>query len=75
MTQPNEYDSPWKEALERYLESFFALFFPTTHVEIDWAIAPIFLDKELQQAVHDAAIGRRVVDKLVQVWRRDGPPI
>jgi len=30
------------------------------------------LDKELQQIVRDAELGKRLADKLVQVWRKDG---
>lgn len=71
-TQQIDFDSPWKDALETYLEDFFALFFPEIHAAIDWARRPIFLDKELQQVVRDAEVGRRLADKLVQVWRRDG---
>jgi hypothetical protein len=66
-TSADEYDSPWKEALEQYLPAFFALFFPRAHAEIDWSRPPVFRDKELQQVVRDAALGRRLVDKLVQV--------
>jgi len=58
--------------LDEYLEDFFALFFPRAHAEIDWARGVTFLDKELQQVVRDADLGRQIVDKLVQVWRRDG---
>lgn len=72
MTLPNDFDSPWKDALEHYLEDFMAFFFPHVHAEIDWDRSYIFLDKELQQVVRDAELGRRLADKLVQVWRRDG---
>lgn len=73
MTTPtSDYDSPWKGALETYLEDFFALFLPSVHAEIDWSRKPVFLDTELQQVVRDAELGRRLADKLVQVWRRDG---
>lgn len=30
------------------------------------------MDKELQQIVRDAELGKRLADKLVQVWRKDG---
>ncbi len=74
-TAPADFDSPWKEALEEYLQDFFAFFFPQAHADIDWARGFTFLDKELQQAVRNAALGRRLVDKLVQVWRRDGADV
>lgn len=67
-----DYDSPWKEALDEYLPSFIALFFPAMNDEIDWSRGYETLDKELQQITPDAEDGRRIVDKLVQVWRLTG---
>jgi hypothetical protein len=43
----NDYDSPWKEALERFFPEFLALLFPAIHARINWRVSPIFLDKEL----------------------------
>ncbi|NER53061.1 MAG: transposase [Symploca sp. SIO1A3] len=72
-TTPNpEYDSPWKEALESYFPEFLEFFFPKIYKKIDWQRQWEFLDKELQQVVRDAEVGRRFVDKLVKVWRRNG---
>ncbi len=34
-----DYDSPWKEALDRYFEAFLLFFFPQTHADIDWTRA------------------------------------
>ena len=67
-----DYDTPWKEALDRYFEPFMALFFPQAHSEIDWNRPYEMLDKELQQIVRDAESGRRLVDKLVRVWLDGG---
>jgi hypothetical protein len=67
-----DYDSPWKEALDLYFEAFVALFFPAMHREIDWSRPYVALDKELQKVTPDAEQGRRIVDKLVQVWRING---
>jgi hypothetical protein len=69
---PDEYDSPWKTALERYFPEFMAFFFPEAYARIDWSAGYVFLDKELQQVVRDAELGRRFVDKLVQVRLLDG---
>ena len=63
----DDYDSPWKEALERYLPDFLALLFPQAHAGIDWSKGYEFLDTELQQIVRDAKLGRRLADKLVRV--------
>ena len=67
-----DYDSPWKEALDIFFEAFLALLFPEVHREIDWSRAYESLDKEFQQVVRDAEVGRRYVDKLVKVWTKDG---
>ena len=71
-TQPTDYDSPWKEALERYFQEFMAFFFPQAHADIDWSLGYEFLDKELQQVVREAETGRQLVDKLVKVWHTEG---
>lgn len=65
-------DSPWKDALEHYFPEFLAFFFPDAYAGIDWHRSYQFLDKELQQIVRDAELGRRVADVLVQVWRNGG---
>ena len=68
----SDFDSPWKEALDRYFPAFLQFFFPNIHADIDWSHDYEMLDKELQQVVRTAEVGRRHVDKLVKVWRRDG---
>jgi hypothetical protein len=67
-----DFDSPWKEALDRYFEAFLAFFFPVAHADIDWSRGYEMLDKELQKIVRTARQGRRVVDKLVKVWLKTG---
>lgn len=72
LPSPDDYDSPWKEALERYFPAFLEFFFPQSYAEINWEQGYEFLDKELQQVVRDAALGLRLADKLVRVWRKGG---
>jgi hypothetical protein len=67
-----DFDSPWKEALDIYFRAFLLLFFPKIHDDIDWSRPVEMLDKEFQQLVPRAAQGRRTVDKLVKVWRKNG---
>src|ERR1700730_11773444 len=67
-----DYDSPWKEALDAYFEPFLALLFPQVHRQIDWSRGYESLDKEFQQVVRAAEVGRRYVDKLVKVWTKEG---
>jgi hypothetical protein len=66
------YDESWKVAIEKYFEAFVAFFFPEAHREIAWERGYEFLDKEFNQIVRDAEIGKRFVDKLLKVWLRDG---
>ena len=68
----DDYDTPWKNIIETYFEELMAFFFPAAHADIDWSRPVEFLDKELQQVVRDAEFGRRYVDKLAKVWRKDG---
>ena len=73
MTNPQtEFDSPCQDILQRYFEEFMLFFFPQAHGEIDWTREPEFLDKELQQVIRDAELGRRLVDKLVKIYRIGG---
>lgn len=74
-TPPADYDSPWKEALVRFLPNFMTLFLPRTYEDIDWERGYVFLDKELQQVTRKADLGRRLADTLVQVWQRDGQDV
>ena len=68
----SEEDSPWKDAVERYLPSFLSFFFPNVHAAIDWTRGYEWLNTELHQVVRDAELGKRLADVLVKVWRLDG---
>ena len=72
MADQQDYDSPWKDILDLQFEEFMAFFFPSAHAQINWRAGHEFLDKELQKITQDAALGRRVVDKLVKVHLKDG---
>jgi len=74
MTTPSndDYDTPWKDALTRYFPEFMAFYFPAVHAQVDWTKPHIFLDQELAQIVQDAELGKRLVDRLVQVTTREG---
>jgi hypothetical protein len=72
--QATDYDNPWKDFIERYFRDFMQFFFPQIEADIDWTKPIVFLDKELQKVVRDAAISKRYADKLVRVHRRNGEP-
>ena len=67
-----DYDSPWKKALEVYFKEFIDFFFPEMAADVGWSRDYVFLDKELQQVAREAALGRRYVDKLVRLYRKNG---
>jgi Putative transposase, YhgA-like len=71
-TQSDEYDSPWKEALDLYFPEFMELLFPQIHKDIDWSRGYESLEKELQQVVRDGNLGKRLADKLFKVWLHNG---
>ena len=66
-TPPIDFDGAWKEALDTLLPDFLALLFPRVHTAIDWAYAPEFLDKELDQPAAQLGAAGMVVNKLVRV--------
>jgi len=71
-TTREDYDSPWKELIERFFERFMAFYFPRAHRLIAWDKGFEFLDKELQKITREAEQGRRTVDKLVRVRLKRG---
>jgi hypothetical protein len=64
----DEFDSPWKGILDKYFQEFMELLFPEAASQIDWSKGYENLDKEFQQIVRDAEVGKRLADKLVRVW-------
>jgi predicted transposase/invertase (TIGR01784 family) len=75
MTDPSplsDLDAAWKETLDLYFEPFLAFLFPEAHAVINWDRSVEFLDKEFQDLIPEAEIGRRYADKLVKAWLRNG---
>ena len=72
MDSPDDYDSPWKEAVESYFPEFIEFYFPEASQQIAWARGYQFLDQELRAVVQDAELGKRFVDKLAKVALCDG---
>ncbi|MGD0958601.1 MAG: cytosolic protein [Methylomonas sp.] len=68
----DDYDSPWKEAVEHYFTEFMDFYFPDAHEQIDWSKEYVFLDQELRAIAQDAELGKRYVDKLVRVTLLNG---
>jgi hypothetical protein len=68
----NDFDGPWKEVLDLYLEDAIALFFADAHRDIDWSRGYEGLETELQQVAPEGERGAQAVDKLIKVFLRDG---
>lgn len=64
----NDYDSPWKDYLSKYLQQVFDLLFPFTSAKIDWSRGFEFLEQELRQLVPDSERAKRIADALVKVY-------
>ena len=67
-----DYDSPWKDALEEVPERFLALLLPEIHAEIDWTRPPEAQEQELRKAHPLAATGKRIVDRLLKLYKKTG---
>lgn len=70
----DDYDSPWKIAIDGYLPDFMAFYFPQIHREIDWSQGYESLDNEFQAIIRDADLGKHRADKLVKVMTLEGTP-
>jgi AraC-like DNA-binding protein len=66
-----EYDKTWKEVVTHLIDPFIAFFLPDLYEQIDWRIAPEFLEKELHNA-KNIKKSKRIVDKLVKVLLKNG---
>ncbi|MRW92120.1 transposase [Duganella sp. FT80W] len=66
----DDYDTPWKEVVSYYFSDFMAFFFRDAHAAIDWTRRFDFLDQELAALSPGARMGKRRLDKLVQVRLR-----
>jgi hypothetical protein len=51
ITTSDDFDSPWKEALQAFLPHFLDFFFSDIHADIDWSQGYVALDEEFQQIV------------------------
>lgn len=66
-------DSSWRKIIDRLLPEFLAFYFRAIYEAIDFEQSYEFLDKELQKILpQEDDSGKRVVDKLVKVFLRDG---
>jgi hypothetical protein len=67
-----EFDSPWKESLEQFLEQFTEFFFQSLHAAIDWTRGYESLDNELREIMREAESGTKTTDELFRVYLHNG---
>jgi hypothetical protein len=70
-TREQEFDGPWKDALEVGFDLFLGLFLADLHGIVDWTKDHVSLDQELQKLMPESATGGRRVDKLFKAFRKD----
>ncbi len=76
----DDYDSPWKEAIERYFSDFMLFFFPYAHSEIDWGQPlwmmwlPEFMEPEFRLRVEEMEEGKtmRYVTSIERLAMKEG---
>ena len=68
----DDFDSPWKNILDCFLQEMMTLLFPQVAALIDWSRGYEPLDKEFQKIIFDADTGQVRADKLYKVYKRDG---
>jgi hypothetical protein len=69
---PSEGDSGWKTILDAYFRQLIEFFYPCLYRKIDWPKGYQFLDRELDAIMRQTSVGKRSVDKLVQVHAYEG---
>jgi len=70
----DDFDGPWKRALERFLEPALRLLAPELHADIDWTREVAFLNKELEQYLPEGGSGKGRVDVFAGVYLKSGRP-
>jgi hypothetical protein len=68
----SDYDSAWKEVIEKLFDPFLSFFFPEIHKDIDFDKPIEFLKDELRQIDPDNKLGKRIADALVKVHLKNG---
>jgi hypothetical protein len=66
-----DYDSPWKEVLDRFFALVLAFLLPRVYRDIDWTVDPESLETELRKVLPESEVGLKRVDKLVKVVRKN----
>jgi hypothetical protein len=71
-TQRAHNDEAWKDILDLHLQDFVEFFWPKAYESIDWDKPYISLEQELRALNIYNASGKRALDKLFQVYLKNG---
>jgi predicted transposase YdaD len=65
-------DLLWKAVIEDFFQPFFEYFFPDYINDVDWTRPVEYLDTELSKLQPKENIGKKVADKLIKVYLKNG---
>ncbi|WP_018250389.1 RpnC/YadD family protein [Orenia marismortui] len=65
-------DLLWKEIIEELFEDFLKFFMPDLYAEVDFSQGYEFLDGELAKIMDKTLKGKKMADRLVKVYLKDG---
>ncbi|MCC2666686.1 MAG: putative cytosolic protein [Gammaproteobacteria bacterium] len=68
----NQSDTAWKIILDSHLKDFFDYCLPELSQLINWKKLPVPLDKELEAITKGNNTGKRLVDKLLKIYFKNG---
>ncbi len=66
-----DYDSNWKIITTNLIEDFIEFFLPNLYQDVDFSVAPEFLEQELFEMVEDEQV-KNIMDKLVKLRLKSG---
>src|SRR4051812_14501862 len=70
-TREQEFDGPWKSALEVGFDLFLGHFLADLYAILDWTEDYVAMDQELQKLMPESATSVRRVDKLFKAVHKD----
>lgn len=62
------YDSAWKEVIEKHVEDFLEFFFPMVYESVDFSKGYEFKSQELREIMPISEAGKRIADEVVKVY-------
>ncbi len=65
-------DALWKEIIEDLFQDFVKFFLPDLYPHIDFTKGYTFLDEELANIIKKISKGKKIADRLVKVYFKDG---